>query len=457
MKYALRSIAVLAITSVVLGICMWRTGFGLAVQQERDHGVAPISTNSKILAAVYAQRVGNDPQSLGRALAILSFAGQSQRAERLRTFFANCNVQRFFGQEDACTRETVRSAVDHPGPPQGLGYAPIALPLTGQLASEVNQSLSVSLATQDLIRQATTTDPGFWGYNKYGGPGLVFHEAAGIRLYVIIAARNRSPWDIKFFRVRFALPSAAGAPLVFDCDQTDYELQMPNPIVPGGQAVERCIWSNELKDDEVVRAVQAAQHHGPLSAWVEWLALENPHVLVANPDVTYEATEKYGPTAPLQVSPEEPSDYEFYGLESHPSIYDRVVTELKGTSCHELGNCQSPFEAASLALFHLSLRTATLMWVVAGLLLGIGWGALVRRSFLFGSVPAGIALAAAVAVIGYLIYGISRTHDESAGFAGLAVVGLVSWFVHLLVPSVVAFFVGIGIIRPLRRLAEPAP
>lgn len=48
-------------------------------------------------------------------------------------------------------------------------------------------------------------------------------------------------------------------------------------------------------------------------------------------------------------------------------------------------------------------------------------------------------------------------HGESAGFAGLAVVRLGGWFVSLLVPSVVGFFVGISLIRPLRRLAEPAP
>lgn len=42
MKDVLRLIAVLAIASVVLGICMWRTGFGLAVRHD-------------VGAAVYAQ------------------------------------------------------------------------------------------------------------------------------------------------------------------------------------------------------------------------------------------------------------------------------------------------------------------------------------------------------------------------------------------------------------------
>ena len=459
MKDVLRFIAVLAISSVVLGICMWRTGYGLGVQQERDHGVAPISTNSKIVAAIYAQRVGNEPQSIGRAMAVLSFTGQAAQAERLRTFFANCNIQRFFGQLDACTRETVRSAIDHPGPLQQPGYEP-TLPLTAQLTSQVQQSISVSLATEDLMRQATTTDPGFWAYDKYGGPGLLFYKGPGrygpSRVYVIIAARNQSAWNINSISVSFALPSGAGAPLVFNCNQTDGELQVPNPIVPGGEAVERCIWSNEVKDDEVVRAVQVAQHHGSLSAWVEQLILENPQVFITDPKGTYSAT-GYGPSAPLQVSPEEPNEYDFYGLQSHPSIYDRVVTELKGMSCHELGNCQSAYEAASLALYEHSLRIATLMWAVAGLLVGIGFGVLIRRSFLFGSVLAGVLLAAAVSVIGYVIHGISGIHDESAGFAGLAVVQLSGWFVLLLVPSVVGFFVGISIIRPLRRLAEPAP
>lgn len=443
METLLRSVAAISISGVVVWACMLDSGAKLA---ERQYYAGKLSPDSQYMTAVYAQRVGNEPQSIGRALALLSLAGQSQQAEQLRRFFAYCSVRRFFGQDDACTRETVRSAIGPGGGAPGPHFWTTEWPVTAQLASQVNRALSFSLATERLMRQDTESNPGFWISNSYGGPGLILNHGGGIDAFLVISARNRTPWEIKSFRARVELPSGSGAPLVFDCDEAEAKFRSSRPLISGGKMAEGCFLRG-VRYDELLRAIREAQRHDSISGRVERLFLGNPYVLVAA------ASNK--PTAPFEVSPAEPSDYEFYGLGSRPSIYDREVTELKRVGCHETGNCQSPYEAASLTFYTFSSQHASIVSAIVGLLLGVSFSALSQRSLLFGSTLMAVPLAAAAAFIGYLIYSLST--GPSGGFGGLAIVGLIGLYVTLLVPSVGGFFVGMALIRLLRGLPEPSP
>ena len=109
-----RLVGLAAWAILVLGAGMYVTGSHLAAQRFMTQVAGPTSlpAQSDYVSQAYGQRLGNDAEMIARATQILDLAALREQSRRLRRFFAYCNVQRLLGQDDACTRETVRSAVD---------------------------------------------------------------------------------------------------------------------------------------------------------------------------------------------------------------------------------------------------------------------------------------------------------------------------------------------------------
>lgn len=366
MRSLLRSVAAIAISSVVVWACMWHAGAKLAERQSRALGVQisrRLSSDSQYMAGVYAQRVGNDPQSIGQALALLSMARQSEQEERLKRFFGYCNVRRFLGQDDACTRETVRSAVGPRAETLGSQFWTTEWPVTGRLASQINGALSFSVASERLMHQATEILTEFSKNNSYAGPGLMLHHGGGVDAFLLVAARNQSRWEITASHAILEVPSPAVAPLDFYCGNSDFWAIGPfgGEIAPGGQTVDACLERSGAKRDDLLRAVHEAQNHDSISVRVQSLFLKNPYVIVT--------ADTDGPTGLFNVSPAKFGVEDFYGFRA--SIADRTDTKLKAMSCHDTGVCRSQYEAAALAIFDFSSQHASLVSVIVGLLLGI--------------------------------------------------------------------------------------
>lgn len=444
MESLLRSVAAISISGVVVWACMWDAGAKLAERQYYARGAEierRLSPDSQYTAAVYAQRVGNEPQSIGPALTVLLMAHQTEEAERLRRFFGYCNVRRFLGQDDACTRETVRSAVGPRGGVLGPEFWTTEWPVTGRIASQVTRALSLSLASERLMRQATQFNTEFWKNNNYAGPGLVLHHGGGIDAYLFVVTRNQTPWEITESQATLEVPSPAGAPLVFECRNPGFwdNGYIGGAIAPGAQTVEACMLPSGPKHDDLLGAIHETQRHDSISVRVQSLDLENPYVHVT--------ADHDGPTALFKVSPDNRGFEAFGG--------SRAFTDVKTVSCHETGVCRSQYQAAALAIYNFSRQRAALMAVIVGLLLGVSFGALSQRSLLLGSTLMAVPLAAAAAFIGYLIYSLST--GPSGGFGGLAIIGLIGLYVTLLVPFVGGFFGGMALVRLLRGLPEPSP
>lgn len=226
MEGLLRFVAVAALSLLGVGTLMYATGAELADQRFSINGIelTRISPYSPFVRAVYERRLGNDADSMGRAAAVLAFAGQSMDARLLERFFEYCSVQRFLGRGDACTGETVRSAVEKAA---AFGAPVPGSPVEEPLASQLEGALSFSLAPEQLMRTSAASDPGFATVNKFDGPGLIIRRPGfGVPVQIILAARNRSPWEITAFAARIALTSSGAAPIELECSESPWPLQL---------------------------------------------------------------------------------------------------------------------------------------------------------------------------------------------------------------------------------------
>jgi hypothetical protein len=245
---------------LVLGAGLYVTGSHLAAQRFMTQVAGPTSlpAQSDYVSQAYGQRLGNDPEMIGKVTEILDLAAQREQSKRLRRFFGYCNVQRLLGRDDACTRETVRSAVDKA---EGLATDE-QWPVDNELASSLNQALSFSLATERQMRDGIDS-PGFWQYHQYDGPGVLSYGNAR-HAFILLAAKNQARWEIARFRAWLTLP--ANPPIELKCDRNPFPFQWGHPLTPSTEVIRVCQQPEGLKLSDLLPVGKRNSTRSP-SGW----------------------------------------------------------------------------------------------------------------------------------------------------------------------------------------------
>jgi hypothetical protein len=442
MKLLRRLVPLLALISLVCGGAMLSKGSILANQRlmMKASGRRSVPAESDYVRGVYDRPLSNDVETIGRAMQALDFARQFDQSKLLERFFGYCNVQRFLGDDLACTRETVRSAID-----KAARLAPNAQwAVDAQLAPQLASALSLSLATEPVIR-ASTDSYGFWEYHSYDGPGLLRYENPAHGAFVIIAARNDSAWEVTGFKGRLTLSPPGAMPIALECDWLPFPFRWPGPLTPGTEAIRLCKERSTVKVDELLAAVHQARQDGSLSIRLEGFSLENPYVRVVDDDE--------GPQHLFTVHAEGNFSGWFGPHGLTPSISDQVARELAQLRCDKIASCPSTTEVASLALYDFFDQHHVWLPLLIGLLMGITIGGL-RRSLAVGGILSGTLLLGAVGGLGYFFYLVSKSHGEGAGFAAMGLVGLTIIGANAFILWVPSLFVGIWLMKSLRKFAD---
>jgi hypothetical protein len=431
-----RLVGLAAWAMLVLGAGMYVTGSHLAAQRFMTQVAGPtsLSAQSDYVSQVYAQRLGNDAEVIARATQILDLAAQREQSKRLRRFFAYCNVQRLLGQDDACTRETVRSAVD-----KAERLATDAQwPVDNELASGLNQALSFSLATERQMRDGIDA-PGFWQYHQYDRPGVLSYDNAN-HAFMLLAAKNQARWEIARFRASLTLP--ANPPLELKCDRNPFPFQWRHPLTPSTEVIRVCQQPEGLKLSDLLPAVRQAQLDS-LPVRLEEFELKSPYVRVT---VTGEGNLRRFTLHPVANFTTE------FAPDSVPrAVSSEMQRELKQVSCAKIRSCPSQVQSTSVAFYNFFQKNYVLLPFLVGVLMGIGIGGLFARSLLTAGIVATVfssctigGIAFAFQAAGSLAPGESRAWAEwgTLGIAVMAIGALLLWipglFLGLLLTKCVA-------------------
>jgi hypothetical protein len=403
-----RLVGLAAWAMLVLGAGMYVTGSHLAAQRFMTQVAGPtsLSAQSDYVSQVYAQRLGNDAEMIARATQILDLAAQREQSKRLRRFFAYCNVQRLLGQDDACTRETVRSAVD-----KAERLATDAQwPVDNELGSSLNQALSFSLATERQMRDGIDA-PGFWQYHQYDRPGVLSYDNAK-HAFILLAAKNQARWEIARFRASLTLP--ANPPIELKCDWNPFPFQWRHPLTPSAEVIRVCQQPEGLKLSDLLPAVRQAQL-ASLPVQLEEFELKSPYVRVT---VTDEGNLRRFTLHPVANFTTE------FAPDSVPrAVSSDVQRELKQASCAKTSSCPSEGQSTSLAFYNFFQKNYILLPFLVGVLMGIGIVATVFSSCTIGGIAFAFQAASSLAP------GESRAWAEwgTLGIAVMAIGALLLW------------------------------
>src|SRR5512147_2624813 len=110
----LRAIGLCALAVLLAGASLLATGLNETARRgmERQNGMWSIPGDSEFVRSTLASPLADDFRAVSRAAEILAKAGRDSDADPLRTYYVHCNAQRLLGTDDACTRETVASAIE---------------------------------------------------------------------------------------------------------------------------------------------------------------------------------------------------------------------------------------------------------------------------------------------------------------------------------------------------------
>ncbi len=437
----LRLVTILTVLSALIGGAhMFVTGSGEADRQrmEQSIGRTSIPADSSVVRAVYDQPVGTDSAALARAMQILGYADKWDQARLLARFFSYCGVQRLLGEGDACSRETVRTAVG-----KVTGLSPnTQWPVESELETKLTQALSVSLADEEVMRRSTSELQ--WRRLSYDSPGILRYDSPTNGAYIFIAARNNSAWEITGFSTRVRLQLAGAATFELKCRSwVPFPFSWPEPLGPGKAAVGYCERPDTIKLDDLLAAVHDAQR-SPLSVWVEEFAVKDPLVRVI--DLGAAPTHSYA----VRLVGDLPAPSRSAGAPS-PSM--QVARELATVDCSQTGTCPSAYQKASLSVFNFLQHNLPLIPAIVGLLLGIGVGAMFRRSLLTGGLLSAAMLACIIGGLAYLFHRIDSGGGEK-GFALMGMVGLTQVAAIGFVIWLPALFAGVLLARFLWARAE---
>ncbi|MGH8141395.1 MAG: hypothetical protein ACREU2_02565 [Steroidobacteraceae bacterium] len=447
MKYLPRVIAVIALAALVFWPSIYTTGSRAARARpmsrpmSRALGVTGVPADSDYIRSVYARAVGTDADAVLREALMLSLAGQRQQSKLLERFFAYCSVQRFIGENAACTNQTVRAAVDRaPGLSPGDKW-----PIGGELESKLAEALTFSLANEPLLRRST--DQTTWSTLTYEGPGLLGYNRQVKGAYVLLAVRNQSSWEMVNLVVRLRLPSSHSAPIALECSTwaVPFPFSSPRVLRPQSEAIVYCDPPRNIALGDLLAAVKAAQQQPSLAIQIEEFTLEEPLVTVADDG------------APLhQFTAHVVRNVSFMVQNGNrPRTEAEVIDrELAGVTCSQLSTCPSLFQSASLALFGLFAKVPLVaLPIIVGLLMGLCVGGFFRRTLLFGGIAVALVLVCTIGGYFYALHQIFVSKGEH-GFALLGMVKLAQLGVIAFVLWLPALFIGVQITKPLWALAE---
>lgn len=429
---------------LALGAGMYLSGSRLAAQRFMTQATGPsrLPAQSDYVREVYGQRLGNDTAVMFRATQILNLAGQREQAVRLRRFFSYCNVQRLLGQDDACTRESVRSAVDG-----AAGLDPNAQWETnGELDSSFESVLTFSLATEQQLRDGISS-PGFWQYHRYESPGVLSYDNAQ-HVFIFLAARNRSRWEIASFRALLTLPAAH--PIELKCDWDPFPFQWPHPLTPNAEVIRVCQQPENLKLSDLLAAIQQAQQAATVTVRLEEFELRNPYVSVTD--------DGGGGLHHFTLHPATDLANEFAANSAAVTTTNEVQRELKQVNCEKIASCLSTSQSASLAFYDFFATNYLLLPFLIGVLMGIGIGGLLTMSLSAASIVAAIVsvctvigIAMAIQTAGNQPPGETRAWAEwgTMGLAVIAIGALLLWIPGL--------FLGFLLIKWVAGTRGPSP
>lgn len=414
MKRVPRLLGLAAWAILALGVGLYLTGSHLAAQRFMTQRLGPASlpTQSDYVTQVYKQRLSNDAAMIAKALQILDLAAQRQQSKQLRRFFAYCNVQRLMGQDDACTRQTVRSALDEA---DGLA-AEAQWPVDDTLAHILDHTLTFSLATERQMRDNIDA-PGFWQYHQYDSPGILSYDKAA-HAFILLAVKNQGPWEIARFKAWLKLPG--NSPIELRCDWNPFPFQWRHPLSPQTEVIRVCRQPESLKVSDLISAVRQAQLSS-LSVRLEEFELKNPYARVT---VTGE-----GDLRGFTLHPVAEFTAEYAPDSVQRSVDSEVQAELKQVNCARIGSCYSQTQSISLALYEFFQKNYLLLPMLVGALMGIGIGGLFARSLLWGGIVAAIF---SICILGGLAVAFhaagSRAPGESRAWAewGTMVIGVMA-------------------------------
>lgn len=442
MKLVPRVLGLAAWAILAIGIGMFATGRQQAARRFLAQSVGPaaplhLPAESDYVRQLYGQPLGDRFETIARAAQILHLAGQPEKAQLLTRFFAYCNVERLLGQDDACKRETVRSAVDKAGR-LALDAAWSADP---ELTSRLEHLLSFSFASEQQMHDGF---PRFvWNNIHYIAPGVVRYDY-GNQLFVLLAVQNRGPWEIVRFRAMAAL--SGDHRIGLECDSNPSPFYWSHPFTPGTQEIRICSLLEVTTSEALVAAVHRAQLEGPPNVQLDGLELKNPYVWIT--DAAGDGISRFT-LHPVDFIGEMPNAEFPY---SHSADLQR---ELEHTRCESTDTCPSRGQVASLAFYDFFQRRLPLLPFLVGLLMGVGIGGGLVASFrLAGIVTAVVAVGIAGTIALAFHTAANGPPGESRGWALFGLLHLSVYAIGALLLWIPGLFLGFALAKWVRDLSS---
>jgi hypothetical protein len=443
MKLALRLIGLAAWAILAFGIVLITKGSKLAAERFMTHSIGPsrLAGQSDFIREVYDQPLGNDIEAVSRAMQILNLAGQSQQSKLIIKFFAHCNVQRLLGQEDACTRETMRSAMD-----KAKALAPDSQwPVNDDLAARLAHVLSFALATEQQMQDGIHS-PGFWQYHQYSGPGVLSYDN-GKHAFILLAVHNHERWEVARFHASLILRGSRRIEL--KCDWNPFPFGWPHPLSPDSEVIRVCEQPETLSLGELLPAVEQAQRDGSLSVRLKEFELKNHGVRITDDDDGGEHRFSLHPLAAFTTE---------FAPDTIPlTLSSKIQRELNQTNCQKLTSCPSLAQSASLAFYDYFQKYYRALPFLAGLLMGIGIGGLFARSLRYSGIvaAAGVVCTVVALMVAFQAAG-NRPPGEARAWAEWGTMGLAVLCVGALLLWILGLFLGTALTTLIRGRANPA-
>ena len=322
-----RTLALCALATLIVGAILLITGVDESGQRavEKQNGLTKIPHDSELVRSLLDAPLEDDEDAVDRTSWLLAAADRSNEAVSLNRFVVDCNVRRFVGEDDACHRETVSSAITKGAALTGQPGARAAPP---NVEARLAQTLSLSWPGEALLR--ATVDPRNLQRFRFDGAGVLRYVEPP-EANVVIAVRNQGPWEVAAWGVRIALSRAGGAPIKFQCDSDRVlPLYRGGSLAVGAQAVAQCyVLSRESQEQATAALLENAAGAGPQAYFGE-MTLRNPSVRVTDE----------GPAASPRFKVEPMGQRPVGGLRR--SLAD-LPHELAAMDCNNIAHCPSAF------------------------------------------------------------------------------------------------------------------
>ncbi len=442
--HVLRAIGLCAIVVLLAGVHLLATGFNESARRgmERQNGMWSIPGDSEFVRSTLASPLADDVHAMGHAAQILTKAGRTSDANLLQTYYADCNAQRLLGTDDACTRETVASAIEKGGALAGrdeLAAAPPSL--------ETRIADAVTFFLPDEPRLQASTDQNTWRLQRYDGPGVLRYDQPANGAYVFVAARNRSEWTISRVQAVLTLALPNGQSVELTCGpRSPYPFFMRS-MEPGGETTVGCARPDGVPLDDLVSAMHALRADAPPTRLVGF-EVQDPYAAIVHSGKA--STPHFG-VAPISNlfldSPDRQDRPDAYRID--------LGHELLTMDCHQLDTCPSAYQTLAMAVEAPFEDHLILLPPVIGVLLGLIIGGLARRALTIGGALAGLLVLVAAIGIALLFQSVSSRGGEN-GFALMAVGALTVGAGVAFILGLPAFFVTLALMRALRSWLVPA-